>query len=271
MMNEPCHINQMQCSPYFIFSPLDGSTTQRWVVSLVHTHTHHRHTHTNPSTHTFTSDNKDTCRCFHDWALLLHLFCMRKRQALKWQDDAGALYTTACFFPCEPACAQFCVSARESISREWERGSQQRSVRAFLHQQAGCLRYYSLLYIWTFSTFHSAHPIQGDSGRREGGLPLAPAVPSSVSHSGMAVPYCVLRLPVTKQQPKSNFRWKVATWCYKLTPDTCHCMTHYKSKLCCPQLLVSFTISPSLFLQFLFCCIKKWKKIWSLPLVPCAI
>lgn len=112
MMNEPCHEHQMQCGLQFIHSPLDGSTTQSWVVSLVHT---------NSSTYTFTSDNKDACRCFHDSELYCTASVLHARdtdvEMARW---CCSFVGDCTLFPRECACALFFVNVRESISRGCE-------------------------------------------------------------------------------------------------------------------------------------------------------
>lgn len=147
----------MHHAPQFIYWPLDGSTTQRWVVKLILTNTH-----THPSTCTFTSDKKDACRCFHDSELYYTASVLHEKETDTEMERWCCIFVAFFFFFLyECACAQLCASARESISREREGGSQQRPAGASLHQQAGCLRYCSRFCVWTSSNLHRAHPIQG--------------------------------------------------------------------------------------------------------------
>ena len=61
----------------FAPSPPDGSTTQSWVVRLLHAYIH---THANKHTH-FPSDNKGARRCFHDSELDFTASVLHEKEA----------------------------------------------------------------------------------------------------------------------------------------------------------------------------------------------
>lgn len=192
MMNEPCHINQMDCALKFINSPLDGSTTQSWVVRFLHVRPQtHAHMHKNPSTYTFTSDNKDACRCFHESELYYTASVLHEKETDIEMERRCCIFVVF-FFPSTRMClcAVLCECQRKHYQRVRESGSQQRPVRASLHQQASCLRYYplptqpTLLYL----DFLQLAQCTSHSGCLEGsGLPSAPADPSLVSQFGEEV------------------------------------------------------------------------------------
>lgn len=86
-----------------------------------HTHTcTHTHSHPNPSTLNFTSGKKDAFRCFHEAELHYTASVLHEKRHRQWN---GEVMLYPCGRPCVflSACAQFCVSARESIITEWER------------------------------------------------------------------------------------------------------------------------------------------------------
>ena len=99
---------------------------------------------------------------------LLHCICFAWERNRHWNGEMMLeLFRRLFAFPI------WVPLVRESISR----GSQQWPVRASLHQQVGCLRYYSPLQCLDF--FQLVHPIH--SARGGVGPPSSPAVPSSDS------------------------------------------------------------------------------------------
>lgn len=80
------------------------------------------------------------------------------------------------------------VPGNALVDSERERGSQQRPVRASLHQQAGCLRYSqpSLPALLAFSQLGQCTPHLGCLVLWNG-LPSTPALPSFASHVGEEV------------------------------------------------------------------------------------
>lgn len=109
MMNEPRHGHRMQGGLQFIYSPVDGSTTQSWVASLVHPH----FTHTQSRAHTLsqaaTKMPAGVSTTLSSTAL--HLFCMRKRQTVKRRDDTVGLETNVFFSMC--VCTVVCERQRK--------------------------------------------------------------------------------------------------------------------------------------------------------------
>lgn len=156
------HVKQIISTPQFTDLPLDVSTIPRRVISSAHTHTHTQ-IRAHPLSQVRTKMPPGVSMTLSPTTL--HLFCIRKRQTLKWRDDAVYLWATACFFSKAGVLVRSSVRVPGNalVDSERERGSQQRPVRASLHQQAGCLRYYPpnprFLLFWHFPNLDTAHPI----------------------------------------------------------------------------------------------------------------